>query len=115
MAQAKTKLQREQKLWELQRPPAGPINTYKCLSKQSLHDGDFAEWVLSLTPEIAAPLRKTGLGCDLTQGKDKHPILKGESSQILTIIKKIKNYNNKNTKKPYLYNNKNENKKQQIS
>lgn len=38
LAPAKTKLQREQK-WELQRPPAGPINTYKCLSKQSFNDG----------------------------------------------------------------------------
>lgn len=91
LAQAKTKLQREQKLWELQRPPAGPINTYKCLSKQSFNDGDFTKWVLRLTSKIAVPLRKAGLGegggkgtgevprCslrDLTQGKDKHPIPK---------------------------------------
>lgn len=62
MAPAKTKLQREQKLWELQRPPAGPINTYKCLSKQSFNDGYFTKGVLSLTSKIAVPLRKAGLG-----------------------------------------------------
>lgn len=63
LAQAKTKLQREQRLWELQRPPAGPINTYKCLSKQSFNDGYFTKWVLSLTSKIAVPLRKIELGC----------------------------------------------------
>lgn len=45
---------------ELQRPPAGPINTYKCLSKQLFNDGHFLKWVLSLTLKTAiAPM---GLG-----------------------------------------------------
>lgn len=39
MAPTKTELQRKQKLWELQRPHVGPINTYKCLSKQSFNGG----------------------------------------------------------------------------
>lgn len=62
LAPAKTKLQREQKLWELQRPPAGPINTYKCLSRQPFNDGYFTKWVHSLPSKIAVPLKKTGLG-----------------------------------------------------
>lgn len=46
LASAKTKLQREEKQWELQRPPAGPINTYKCLSKQPFNDTYFSKWEL---------------------------------------------------------------------
>lgn len=64
MAPAKTNLQREQKLWELQRPPAGPIHTYKCLSKQSFNDGSFSEWVLSLTSKIVIPPKRDWVGAE---------------------------------------------------
>lgn len=64
MAPAKTKLQREQKLWELQRPPAGPIHTYKCLSKQSFNDGAFNEWVFSLTSKITIPPKRDWVGAE---------------------------------------------------
>lgn len=63
MAPAKTKLQREQKLWELQRPPVGPINTYQCLPKQSFNAGYSAEMGALASPQkIAILSQKTGLG-----------------------------------------------------
>lgn len=62
LAPSKTKFQREQKLWALQRPPAGPINTYKCLSKQSFNGGSFTKMVLRHTSKLAVPSKGTGLG-----------------------------------------------------
>ena len=59
---SKNKTSKGPELWELQRPPAGPINTYKCLSKQSFHDGYFTKWVLRLTSRTAIPPKGIWVG-----------------------------------------------------
>lgn len=47
----KTSKGREQ--WSFKGPLAGPINTYKCLSRQSFNDGYFTKWVFTLKTAIA--------------------------------------------------------------
>lgn len=62
LAPVKTKLQRDQSCGSFKDPPAGPINTYKCLSKQSFHDGYFTKWVLRLTSRTAIPPKGIWVG-----------------------------------------------------
>ena len=59
---SKNKTSKGPELWQLQRPPAGPINTYRCLSKQSFQDGYFTKWVLRLNSRTAIPPKGTWVG-----------------------------------------------------
>lgn len=94
LAPAKTKLQREQK-WELQRPPAGPINTYKCLSKQSFNDGYSTK--IAILPKRLSGGRGRGSSVsssasDPSQEENEYS-MHGNSPDLFIIIKiKIKEW-----------------------